>query len=194
MTTKVRELHSIELGGGVTVHMPADRGWYVSPVALLAGALLAALAIVQLGFTPHGVMAASLLVVLSVLTAIDLDTRLLPNRIVLPALAAVLLWQIAFFPEQTAEWLLAAFGAAVFLFLPSLFKAGAMGMGDVKLGALLGAALGAQVVPALFIGSLAVVPVALVLAVRQGRAARHATVPFGPFLAFGAAVTLFAAG
>ncbi len=194
MTAKVRELHSIDVGSGVTVHLPARRAWDVPPIAVAVGALLAGLAIVRLGFTPHGVMAATLLIVLSVLTVIDLRTRLLPNLIVLPALAAVLLWQLAFFPDRTSEWLLAAGGAAAYLFLPSLLHAGAMGMGDVKLGALLGAALGAAVVPALFIGSLAVVPVALVLAVRHGREVRRATIPFGPFLAFGAAVILFVAG
>jgi leader peptidase (prepilin peptidase) / N-methyltransferase len=194
VTAKVRELLSIELGDGVTLHMAAPPRWTVSPAAVAAGVLLAALAVLDLGFTPHGVMAAVLLIVLTVLAVIDLRTRLLPNMIVLPALGAVLLWQLAFFPDQAAEWLLAAVGAAAFLLLPSLIRSGAMGMGDVKLAALLGAGLGAAVVPALLLGSLAVVPVAAVLAVRDGRAARHATVPFGPFLAFGAAVILFAAG
>ena len=194
MTAKVRELLSIDLGDGVTLHMHAGRGWYVSPVAVAAGLVLAGEAILRLGVTPHGVLAATLLVVLSVLTAIDLRTRLLPNRIVLPALAAVLLWQLAFFPDRAAEWLLAAVGASVFLLLPSFLHPGAMGMGDVKLGALLGAALGVAVVPALLVGSLAVVPVALVLAVRHGRSAGRTTIPFGPFLAFGAAVILLAAG
>jgi leader peptidase (prepilin peptidase) / N-methyltransferase len=195
VTAKVRRLLSIDLGGGVVVHMAAGRAWVVSPGAFAAGAALGGLALARFGFTPHGVMSAALLMVLAVLAVIDLRTRLLPNLIVLPALGAVLLWQLAFFPDQAAEWLLAAGGAAVFLLLPSLLHSGAMGMGDVKLGALLGAALGAAVVPALLVGSLAVAPVAAVLAVRDGRAAaRRATVPFGPFLAFGAAVILFAAG
>ena len=155
--------------------------------------MLGVVALLRLGITPHGVLAAALLVVLSVLATIDIRTRLLPNRIVLPALGAVLLWQFAFFGDRATEWLLAAGGAAVFLLLPSLLHAGAMGMGDVKLGALLGAALGAAVVPALALGSLAVLPVSLVLLVRDGRAARRATLPFGPFLAFGAAVILLAA-
>jgi leader peptidase (prepilin peptidase)/N-methyltransferase len=194
VTAKVRKLLSIDLGGGVTIHMAVGRGWVVSPAAFAAGAALGGLALARFGFTPHGVISAALLMVLAVLAVIDLRTRLLPNLIVLPALGAVLLWQLAFFPDQAAEWLLAAVGAAVFLLLPSLLHAGAMGMGDVKLGALLGAALGAAVVPALLVGSLAVAPVAAVLAARHGKAARRATVPFGPFLAFGAAVILFAAG
>jgi leader peptidase (prepilin peptidase) / N-methyltransferase len=194
VTKKVRKLLSIDLGDGVIVHMAAGRAWVVSPAAFAAGAVLGGLALARFGFTPHGVMSAALLMVLAVLAVIDLRTRLLPNLIVLPALGAVLLWQLAFFPDEAAESLLAAAGAAVFLLLPSLLHDGAMGMGDVKLGALLGAALGAAVVPALLVGSLAVAPVAAVLAARHGGAVRRATVPFGPFLAFGAAVILFTAG
>ena len=79
----------------------------------------------------------------------------------------------------------------MFLLLPSLFRRGAIGMGDVKVAALLGAALGAPVAMALAVGSLAAWPVALVLVVR-GASVRGATIPFGPFLAFGGAVMLLA--
>ena len=64
-------------------------------------------------------------------------------------------------------------------------------MGDVKVAALLGAALGAPVVLALAVGSLAAWPVALVLVLRRA-SVRGATIPFGPFLAFGGAVMLLA--
>jgi prepilin signal peptidase PulO-like enzyme (type II secretory pathway) len=62
-------------------------------------------------------------------------------------------------------------------------------MGDVKLAVLLGAALGRDVLGALTLGFLGMFPVALWLLVR-GRGVRGATVPFGPFLACGAAVAL----
>jgi leader peptidase (prepilin peptidase) / N-methyltransferase len=65
-----------------------------------------------------------------------------------------------------------------------------MGMGDVKLGFLLGAALGRDVITALALGSLAALPVALYVFARRGRGAREATLPYGPFLALGAAVVL----
>jgi leader peptidase (prepilin peptidase)/N-methyltransferase len=65
-----------------------------------------------------------------------------------------------------------------------------MGMGDVKLAAVLGAALGINVVSALLVASLAVVPVALMILVRGGRAAGRTAIPFAPFLALGAAVVL----
>ena len=165
------------------------RAWRVRPAALALGGVLAFAALVRIGPTPAGLLAAGVLCVLAVLAVIDLEVRLLPNRILLPALAAVLAWQLAFFPGHFLESLIACVGAAIFLLLPSLFRRGAMGMGDVKLAALLGAALGAPVVIALAVGSLAAWPVALVLVIR-GASVRGATIPFGPFLAFGAAVVL----
>lgn len=55
-------------------------------------------------------------------------------------------------------------------------------MGDVKLALLLGAALGWGVLDALLIGFLCTFPAGLLLLVRDGMAARKATIPFGPFL------------
>jgi leader peptidase (prepilin peptidase) / N-methyltransferase len=166
-----------------------ERVWRVRPAGIALGVAFALAALLRIGVTPAGLLAAGVLCVLGVLTVIDIDVRLLPNRIVLPAIAAVLAWQLAFFPERFAEAALAAIGAAAFLLVPSLFRRGAMGVGDVKLAALLGAALGAPVAFALAVGSLAAWPVALVLVVR-GASVRGATIPFGPFLALGAAVVL----
>jgi leader peptidase (prepilin peptidase)/N-methyltransferase len=197
------DLRSIDVGGGVCVHVQvagpehstvaaAAPVWTVAPGVVALGAGVALLALLRLGFTAHGILAAAVLAVLTVLSAIDLRRRLLPNRIVLPATAVVLAWQFAFFPSRSAEWVLAAVGAAAVLLLPSLASPGAIGMGDVKLGALLGASLGAGVAGALILGFLALVPVALFLVARHGAAARRATLPLGPFLAFGAAVVLLA--
>ena len=165
------------------------RRWRVRPAGLALGGLLAFVALLRIGVAPDGLLAAGALGVLGVLAVVDLEFRLLPNRILFPALAAVIAWQVAFLPERLAESALAAVGAAAFLLLPSLFRRGAMGMGDVKLAALLGAVLGAPVAIALAVGSLAAWPVALVLVIR-GASVRGATIPFGPFLAFGAAVVL----
>ena len=170
---------------------PVGPTWRVRPAAVALGGALACAALVRIGATPAGILAAAVLAVLGVLAVIDLEWRILPNRIVLPAIAGVLAWQLAFFPGSFVEVLLAAIGAAVFLLLPSLFRRGAMGMGDVKVAALLGAALGAPVAMALAVGSLAAWPVALVLVLRRA-SVRGATIPFGPFLALGGAVMLLA--
>jgi leader peptidase (prepilin peptidase)/N-methyltransferase len=130
--------------------------------------------------------------VLVVLAAIDLERRIIPNRIVVPAAVLVLVAQIALSPERTVEWTAAALGAALFLLVPLLFYPNGMGMGDVKLAALLGAGLGWAIVPALVVGLMAAFVAALVVLARGGLAARKTALPFGPFLALGALVALFA--
>ena len=201
------EVRRVDVGAGIYVRVPAAEGptaataapppseapsRRVPAAALAGGATLAAVALVRLGAGPQGLLAAGLLAVLSALAAVDLRARVLPNRIVGPALAATLAWQLAFFPERWAEWLLAGLGAGAFLLLPSLLRPGAVGMGDVKLGVLLGIALGADVASALTIGLVSAMPVALFLLHRGGAAAKGTTMPYGPFLAFGAAVVLLA--
>lgn len=128
--------------------------------------------------------------VLIVLVPIDIEHRILPNRIVLPAFAFVLTAQIGFHPDRALEWVLASVGAALFLALPLIVRPGQMGMGDIKLALLLGAAVGWSVFSAIIIGCLAMVPVAIWMLVRDG-SIRNATLPFGPFLAIGTLVVLF---
>jgi leader peptidase (prepilin peptidase) / N-methyltransferase len=165
--------------------------WRVRPAGVTLGAVLAVTALLRLGLTAHAVLAAGLLAVLGMLAVIDLESRVLPNRIIGPATVGVLAFQTVLFPERLAECLIAALGAALLLLLPTLFHRGAMGMGDVKLAGLLGAALGGDVLVALMVGSLASVPAALVMLLR-GSSLRGATLPLGPFLAVGAIVTLLA--
>jgi prepilin signal peptidase PulO-like enzyme (type II secretory pathway) len=61
----------------------------------------------------------------------------------------------------------------------------------VKLAAFMGAWLGVEVVPALFLGSLLALVPAVVILARHGKAGRKMGVPFGPFLAAGAVIALF---
>jgi leader peptidase (prepilin peptidase)/N-methyltransferase len=67
-----------------------------------------------------------------------------------------------------------------------------MGMGDVKLALLLGAALGRTVPVALMVGMVAALVPSVVILARHGRAGRKMGIPFGPFLALGSVVALFA--
>jgi leader peptidase (prepilin peptidase) / N-methyltransferase len=157
-------------------------------VALAAGCFA------RFGFTVHACVGAILAVALVFLTAIDLDRRLLPDAIVLPILAIVLILQIAFYPDHALEWVLAALAAALFFFVPFLIYPAGMGMGDVKLAALLGAALGKSVAAAILAGLLAAAVVVLVVLAREGLGARKKTIAFGPFLAFGGLLVLFLGG
>jgi leader peptidase (prepilin peptidase)/N-methyltransferase len=183
----------IDVGDGIYVSAEAPEASRKVPIAaLVVGAGLAAAALVRLGVTADGVLAAWMLIVLAALAGIDLRARVLPNRIIGPAMIAALAWQLVFWPDDVVESLLAAFGVAVFLLLTCLLSPGALGMGDIKLAALLGLALGTQVVSALLIGFIAVIPAALTVLIAGGPGARRTAIPFGPFLGLGAAVVLLA--
>jgi leader peptidase (prepilin peptidase)/N-methyltransferase len=138
----------------------------------------------------RGIVASFGAAVLVVLSAIDLERGIIPNRIVLPAAALALIMQVALFPDRAAEWALAGvLGAAVFG-VPHLFRRDWVGMGDVKLVLFIGVVLGSSVVDAVALAFLCVFPVALLMLARHGLAARKATIPLGPFLSLGALIVL----
>lgn len=131
--------------------------------------------------------------VLVLLAVIDVRRRIVPNRIVLPATGIVLLVRLALSPGEAPVYVLAALLAAIFLFLPRLLSSASIGMGDVKLGLLIGATLGWSTAPALALGFLVVFPVAFAIAIRSGIAAtRQTTLPLCPFLSFGALTIMIA--
>ena len=126
------------------------------------------------------------------LAAIDLEFRLVPNRIVLPATAAVLVATAAVEPSEAAGRALSGIGAAAFLLVAALLRPGDLGMGDVKLTLLLGAMLGSSVLTALLVGFGAVGVLGVIVLVRSGRSALKRHLPLVPFLALGAIVTIVA--
>ena len=161
----------------------------VYPAVELATALLVVACVLAFGLTPRAAVAAGFCAVLVAVSAIDLAHRIIPNRIVVPAAGVCLVAQTAL--EPSPEWALAALGACGFLFVAALAYPGGMGMGDVKLALLMGAALGRTVPVALLAGMvLALVPSAVLLA-RHGARARKMGIPFGPFLALGSVLALF---
>jgi leader peptidase (prepilin peptidase)/N-methyltransferase len=157
----------------------------------VATALLVAGCFLRFGPSGRALVAAFFVAVLVALSAIDVERRILPDRIVLPSTVIVLAAQIAFYPDRALEWAGASAGAALFLFVALLAYPKGMGMGDVKLALLLGAALGRYVTVGLMLGMLAAMAVAVVLVARHGVGARKMAIPFGPFLAFGSIVALF---
>jgi leader peptidase (prepilin peptidase) / N-methyltransferase len=160
------------------------------PLVELATALLIGACVLAFGLTAEVAVAALFCATLVAISVTDIERRVIPNRIVLPAAAAVLLAQTALHPSP--EWALGAFGASLFLFLAALAYPAGMGMGDVKLALLLGAMLGRTVPVAMMVGMIsALVPSVFVL-VKHGSAARKMRIPFGPFLALGGIVALFA--
>jgi leader peptidase (prepilin peptidase) / N-methyltransferase len=160
------------------------------PLVEGATALLVAACVLRFGVTWDALLAAFFCAVLVTLSAIDVEHRIVPNRLVLPAFLIVLAAHTAI--EPSPEWLLGAVGASGFLFVAALAYPRGMGMGDVKLALLLGAMLGRLVAVGLMLGLLAALVPAAVLALRHGARARKLAIPFAPFLALGAVVALFA--
>ena len=165
----------------------------ISPIYPAVEAITAALVVacvLVFGATAYTALASFFVIVLVTLSAADLRYRLVPNRIVLPSAAIVLVAHTAIDPS--VEWVLAALGASAFLLVAALVHPKGLGMGDVKLALLLGAMLGLDVVVALMIGFLAALVPSVVLFARHGSGARKMAIPLVPFLALGAVVALFA--
>jgi leader peptidase (prepilin peptidase)/N-methyltransferase len=161
----------------------------VYPAVELVTALLIAGCVLTFGLTADTLVAAFFCAVLVAVSAIDVEHRIIPNRIVLPAAAVVLVANTALHPSP--RWALGALGASGFLFAAALAYPAGMGMGDVKLALLMGAALGTTVSVALMVGMLAAMIPGLYLMARHGAKARKMGIPFGPFLAIGSMVALF---
>ena len=160
------------------------------PAVELVTALLVAGCVWKFGLSGEALVAAFFCLALVAVSATDVEHRIIPNRIVLPAAAAVLVMQTALRPSP--EWAIGAFGASGFLLAAALAYPRGMGMGDVKLALLMGAMLGKTVTVALMFGMLAAVVPGIYLILRHGQAGRKTAIPFGPFLALGSVIALFA--
>lgn len=126
------------------------------------------------------------------ITLTDLDRRVIPNTVLLTAALAGLAIAAIWDPSSSPERAIAAVAAGGGLFLVVLAYPKGMGLGDVKLAAVMGLFLGRNVAPAMFVALLAGSLVGLALIARDGTAARKRAIPFGPFLAVGGVVGLLA--
>jgi leader peptidase (prepilin peptidase)/N-methyltransferase len=160
------------------------------PAVEAATALLVSGCFLRFGLSGAAVVGAFTCCALLAVTVTDLERRLIPNRIVLPATAVVLAANTALWPSP--EWALGAAGAFVFLLVAALAYPGGMGMGDVKLALLLGADLGRAVGVALVVAMVAALVPSAAILIKHGMKGRKMGIAFGPFLALGGVVALFA--
>jgi len=128
-------------------------------------------------------------------TQVDLEIQIIPDVVILPTAAVGLVLMILVGDGAWWEWPVAGIGAALFLFaIAWLYERirgiEGMGLGDVKMALCMGIYLGAAVVPALFIGFVSGAIVGVTVMAATGKDAKTA-VPFGPFLAAGAVLSLF---
>jgi leader peptidase (prepilin peptidase)/N-methyltransferase len=157
--------------------------------ALVVWLALAAACLAVFGVTVEAIVNVLGCAVVVAVTVTDLERRIVPNRIVLPALAVALVVQTI--REPSVEWLLSALGAGGFFLALALVYPAGLGMGDVKLAAFLGAWLGWNAFVGLFVGTLLGMLPALAVLVRRGAAGRRTTLPYVPALAAGAVIGLF---
>jgi leader peptidase (prepilin peptidase)/N-methyltransferase len=164
---------------------------HISPryplVEALTGVLFA-LAAYEFGLSLSLLWALVLISVLVALAGTDLEHRLLPNAIVVSAAAVGLLLSAVVDPGRWWIYPLSAVAVAAALFALALAYPG--GMGDVKMGRILGTFLGRYAALAVFVGALVVAVVGGVLMV-TGVIERGSALPFGVFLALAGIFTLF---
>jgi leader peptidase (prepilin peptidase) / N-methyltransferase len=178
-----RKLAAAAKPAGVQV-TPLRAGGAVVAVAL---AIVCAAVLDPASSAVVGALGCALLVAISV---IDFESLRVPNRLVLPGLAAALVARTALDPSP--RWIAgAAVTGGVLLVLALVYPAG-LGMGDVKLAAFLGAWLAWDGLLALVLGSFAAFVPAFGIIAMRGRAARKVALPFAPFLAIGGVIALLA--
>ena len=127
---------------------------------------------------------------LATVTLTDLEHRVIPNPVLIAGAIAGIAIAVPTDPDGLAERAIAAVAAGGFLLVVALAWSGGMGMGDVKLGAVMGLYLGRAVAPALVAAFASGAFVGIWLLLRYGAGARKRAVPFGPFLALGGVVGL----
>lgn len=164
-----------------------------TPLILVVATAVVLLVACFIEFGLHGraLVGAVLCPSLVLLAAIDAKHKLLPNAIILPATLAIGLIVAASAPASFLTHLAYGAGLGGFFFLFGLIFAGSLGMGDAKLGFLLGLALGSRTIGAALLAFAGLLVAALYVLAKRGTSARKDAIPFGPFLAIGGIVAYF---
>jgi leader peptidase (prepilin peptidase) / N-methyltransferase len=160
-------------------------------VELATAALYVAVAVTQ-DDAVRIVLGLLLVTALVPITLIDLDHRIIPNKITGPAALAALIAIVALDRDFLVEAVVGAAAAGGFFLVAAVLYPRGMGMGDVKLAGVLGLYLGRAVAPAVFIALIGGVVVGAAVIARKGaKEGRKTAVPFGPFLALGGMIAFF---
>src|SRR2546423_9968043 len=113
---------------------------------------------------------------------IDLEHRIVPNKILAPMAVWALAASAVVRTDKLPELLIAGAAAFTLLLLAALAYPGGMGMGDVKLAGVMGLCLGLPVAPPLLIAFFTGSIVGIAIMLRHGPGAPQRAVPFGPRL------------
>jgi leader peptidase (prepilin peptidase)/N-methyltransferase len=161
-------------------------------VELALGAAFLATALVFRGQPAELALGLVFVTMLAAVTLTDLERRMIPNVVLAAGALAGAGLVLAAYPDSLAEHGIAAAAAGGALLIVAVAYPRGMGMGDVKLAAVMGLYLGRAVAPALLVGFAAGALVGAGMMLRHGAAARKRAIPFGPFLALGGLAALFA--
>jgi leader peptidase (prepilin peptidase)/N-methyltransferase len=166
--------------------------WRYPAVEALTGLLCAAV-VLRFGADRDAWLGLVLVLLLVPITLIDLEYRIIPNKLTLIGAVAAVVLVLVTRSDKLAAHLIAGAAAGGFFLLAALLYPAGMGMGDVKLAGVLGLFLGRAVAPAMMAALLAgsVVGIAII-AVKGAKEGRKTGIPFGPWLALGGLVGLFA--
>jgi len=156
-----------------------------------AGVALAIVSFVDFGASGRALVGAVFCPMLVLVAAIDFKHQLLPNDILWPAALLIGLIVAASNPGAFLTHLAAAAALGGFLIASGLVVRGGIGMGDAKLGFVLGLALGTRTLSAMMVAFAGLLLAALWVLARQGLSARKQAIPFGPFLALGGILAFF---
>jgi leader peptidase (prepilin peptidase)/N-methyltransferase len=155
------------------------------------GFALAVASFAKFGLHGRALLGAVFCPTLVLLATIDLKHKVLPNAIIFPATIAVGVIVAASTPGDFLTHLAAGAALGGFFFAFAAFFPGSMGMGDAKLGFLLGLALGSKTLGATLIAFAGLLVAALFILATRGASARKDAIPFGPFLALGGILAFF---
>lgn len=169
------------------------------PLVELLNTALYLLAYLRFGFDYSLLAIMPFLTALLVITFIDLEFQIIPDSITLPGILIGMIFAVFLFPDPFEELqktgltnsLIGLFVGGGLFFLIAVLSRGGMGGGDIKMMAMIGALMGWKaVLLTTMIGSLAGSVVGIGLMIIKGKD-RKTKIPFGPFLALGAVMTLF---
>ena len=162
------------------------------PLVEAGTALLCALVVVVKGADGDAVIGIAFVLLLVPITLIDLDHRIIPNKITYPGAVLALVLVAIFDPDSLVENLISGAAAGGFLLVAALVHPRGMGIGDVKLALMMGLFLGRAVAPAMFAALISGSLIGAVIIARVGaKRGRKTAIPFGPYLALGGLVGLF---
>lgn len=166
------------------------------PLRLVGSVVMIALWVADLAVrhsTVQKVLGFVLIAVLVRITISDLEERRISNLVTFPAAVAALVIGLFLHPLGVPGQLLAGFATGAFLIFFALVSRGGLGMGDAKLGIVLGLYLSRYVLLAMVVGLAASAVLSVgVLAVKGLTVGRRTAIPLGPFLALGGVVALLA--